>query len=63
MTAERTPSGKHGPWQFLTYLTAADLTAMAGLVLSVLVASASFKPLEYSDPGWFWRTTFIGGDR
>ncbi len=63
MTAERTPSGEHGPWQFLAYLAAADLTAMAGIVLSVLVASASFKPLGCSDPGWFWGTAFIGGDR
>ncbi len=63
MTTERTPSGKHGPWQFLAYLAAADLTAMAGLVLSVLVARASFKPPECYDPGWFRGTTFIGGDR
>jgi hypothetical protein len=63
MTAERTPSGEHGPWQFLAYLAAADLTAMAGLVRSVPVASASFKPLGCSDPGWFWGTMSIGGDR
>jgi hypothetical protein len=63
MTADRTPSGEHGPWQLLAYPAAADLTAMAGVVPSVPVARATFKPLGCSDRGWFWGTTFIGGDR
>ncbi len=59
-TNEGTPSGEHGPWRFLAYLAAADLTAVAGLGLSVLVFIASFNLFGCSDPGWLWGTTFIG---